>query len=78
MLNRKIKYMKKIGLFIIGIGIVVTLLGGFNYVTKKKIVDIGNLEITTNKNHVMEWSPYIGVAVIVLGIGVVLYGRKKG
>ena len=62
----------------IAIGLLITLLGGFNFITKKKIVDIGNLEITTNKNHVMEWSPYIGVAVMVLGIGVVLYGRKKG
>jgi LPXTG-motif cell wall-anchored protein len=69
--------MKNIGLFIIAIGILATLLGGFNYVTKKKIVDVGNLEITTNKNHVMSWSPFIGIAVIILGVGVVLYGRKK-
>jgi len=69
--------MKNVGLFIIAIGILATLLGGFNYVTKKKIVDVGNLEITTNKNHVMSWSPFIGIAVIILGVGVVLYGRKK-
>ena len=69
--------MKNVGLFIIAIGILATLLGGFNYVTKKKIVDVGNLEITTNKNHVMSWSPFIGIAVIILGVGVVLYSRKK-
>jgi uncharacterized membrane protein YidH (DUF202 family) len=69
--------MKNIGLFIIAVGILATILGGFNFVTKKKIVDVGNLEITTNKNHVMAWSPFIGIAVIILGVGVVLYGRKK-
>jgi len=70
--------MKKIGMIIIVIGLLATLFGGVNYVTKKKIVDIGKLEITQSKNHVMEWwSPYIGIAVIVLGVGMVLYGRKK-
>ena len=69
--------MKKIGMIIIVIGLLATLLGGFNYITKKKIVDIGNLEITQSKNHVMAWSPFIGIAVIVFGAGMVIYGRKK-
>jgi LPXTG-motif cell wall-anchored protein len=71
-------YMKKIGMFIIGLGLLATLFGGFNFVTKKKIIDVGNLEITTNKNHVMDWSPLFGIALIVVGAGLVLYGRKKG
>jgi uncharacterized membrane protein YidH (DUF202 family) len=69
--------MKKVGMFLIAIGLLAALLGGINYVTKKKIVDVGNLEITQSKNHVMAWSPFIGIAVIVLGVGIVLYGRKK-
>jgi len=47
---------KIIGLVIIAIGLVMTLYTGFNYVTKEKVVDIGNIEITADKDHTASWS----------------------
>jgi hypothetical protein len=69
--------MKASGLVIIVIGLLITLFTGFNYVTKKKVVDIGNLEITADKNHAVTWSPLVGIIVMVVGGGVYLYGLKK-
>jgi len=69
--------MKRAGIIILVIGILITVFTGFNYITKKKVVDIGNLEITQDKNHRLTWSPLIGVAVIVIGGVVLLYGVKR-
>ncbi|MBP6184295.1 MAG: hypothetical protein KA479_05095 [Saprospiraceae bacterium] len=69
--------MKQIGFILLVVGILITAYTGFNYVTKEKVVDIGPLEITQDKKHAVAWSPIIGIAVIVLGGGLVLFGNKK-
>ena len=61
---------KTIGLIIIAIGLIMTLYTGFNYVTKEKIVDIGSVEITADKDHTASWSPFIGIGIMVIGGGV--------
>ena len=68
---------KTIGLIIIGIGLIMTLYTGFNYVTKEKVVDIGSVEITADKDHTASWSPFIGIGIMVIGGVVFLYGKKK-
>jgi LPXTG-motif cell wall-anchored protein len=68
---------KIIGLVIVVIGLVMTLYTGFNYVTKEKVAEIGNIEITTDKDHTASWSPFIGIGVMVIGGVVFLYGKKK-
>ncbi|MBL7870954.1 MAG: hypothetical protein JNM78_05045 [Cyclobacteriaceae bacterium] len=68
--------MKKISIWIIAIGLLITLFTGFNYVTREKVVDIGDLEITANKNHTLEWSPIVGVVMVVVGGVLYLTGSK--
>ena len=68
---------KTIGLIIVAIGLLMTLYTGFNYVTKEKVVDIGSVEITADKDHTASWSPFIGIGIMVIGGVVFLYGKKK-
>lgn len=68
---------KTIGLIIIAIGLIMTLYTGFNYVTREKVVDLGSIEITKDKDHTASWSPFIGIGVMVIGGVVFLYGKKK-
>jgi hypothetical protein len=68
--------MKNAGIIILIIGLALTLFTGFNYITKKKVVDIGELEITANQNHFVSWSPFLGVAMMAAGVGLYLYGKK--
>jgi LPXTG-motif cell wall-anchored protein len=54
-----------------------TIYTGFNYVTREKVIDIGSVEITADKEHTASWSPLIGIGVIVVGGAVLLFGKKK-
>ncbi len=69
--------MKRTGLIILVIGLLITVFTGFNYITREKVVDLGELEITQNKNHDISWSPIIGVVVIAIGGGIYLAGMSK-
>jgi hypothetical protein len=59
--------MKKAGIIILIVGLAVTLFTGLTFVTKEKVVDIGALEISANKNHSLSWSPVIGVVMMAIG-----------
>lgn len=69
--------MKKIGLILLVLGVLLSVYSGFNFITKEKVVDIGDIQITADKNHTVVWSPILGIALIVIGGGVLLFGSKK-
>jgi hypothetical protein len=69
--------MKRAGIIILVIGLLITIFTVFNFVTKEKVVDIGNLEITKDTNHRLSWSPFIGIAVMLIGGVVIIYGIKR-
>jgi len=70
--------MKKVGITILVVGLIITLITGFSFITREKVVDIGNVEITRNKKHAVVWPPLAGVAVMIIGGGIILIGTKKG
>lgn len=67
--------MKKVGIVLVVIGLVMTLITGFNVITKKKIVDIGNIEINKEEKTPIYWSPILGL--ILLATGAVMYISDK-
>lgn len=69
--------MKKTGLIVFIVGVIMTALSGFDLMTREKIIDIGRIEITQQKRHVFDWSPLLGVCVIAVGAGVYLFARKN-
>jgi len=69
--------MKKTGIVILIIGLLLTIFTTFNYFTREKVVDLGKVEITANKRHHLTWSPLIGVGVMVAGGVVLLMASKK-
>ncbi len=68
--------MKNLGIILIVVGAVMMLVTGFNFVTKKKVVDIGPLEINKEENHPVQWSPIIGGVLLVGGIVAFVAGKK--
>lgn len=68
---------KNLGIVIIVIGVLMMIYTGFNYVTTEKVVDLGVIEINKQKNHPIQWSPIIGLLLIVGGVALVGFSKKK-
>ncbi|WP_299253517.1 hypothetical protein [uncultured Cytophaga sp.] len=67
--------MKNIAWVIIVIGALMIAYTGFTFVTKEKVVDLGPIEINKEKEHPVQWSPIVGV-VLVIG-GAIMLAKKK-
>lgn len=69
--------MKTIGIALIVIGLILTIVTGFKFFTKEEIVDVGPLEISASKPHSVDWSPALGVGIIVVGGILVIAGKRR-
>lgn len=65
-----------LGIVVVGIGIIMMIYTGFNYVTTEKVVDLGSVKISAEKNHPVQWSPIVGAILIVGGILIVVTSKK--
>lgn len=68
--------LKTIGIGIIIIGALMVFYTGFNYVTTEKVVDFGPIQINKQQNHLVQWSPIVGIVLIIFG-GILIIPEKK-
>jgi len=69
--------MKSLGIIVLVIGIIMTTFTGFNIVTKKKVVDLGAVEINKEEKTPIYWSPVTGGILIVVGAVILFAGSRK-
>lgn len=69
--------MKTTGIILLIVGLILTIFTSFKFFTKEKVVDLGKVEITTEKPHKVNWSPIIGIAIMGAGGIVLLLGYRK-
>ena len=69
--------MKAAGIIILIVGLLMTLYTGFGYMTKEKVLDMGDLEMTVDKHHTAAWSPLVGIGVMVVGGALLVVAKKK-
>lgn len=69
--------MKKLGIVLIVIGLLMTVITGFNVVTKKKVVDLGKLEINKEEKTPFYWSPVLGLILLGSGVIITLTDKSK-
>jgi uncharacterized membrane protein YidH (DUF202 family) len=67
---------KNIGFVLIIIGAIMAVYTGFNYVTTEKVIDIGPIAINKQQNHPVQWSPIVGVVLIIAGVVLVVKDKK--
>jgi len=63
--------MKKVSIVVFLVGLVLTIFTTVTYFTKEKVVDLGEIEISKEKPHSLNWSPIVGIAI--MGIGGILF-----
>jgi drug/metabolite transporter (DMT)-like permease len=68
---------KILGIVLIVVGIVGLAWGGFNYTTREKVVDIGPIHASRDKNHTVPLSPIAGAIALVGGIALVAVGKNN-
>jgi hypothetical protein len=71
--------MKKTGITLMILGLVLTVFTAVTIFTRERIVNMGDLKISVNKPHHFNWSPMIGVGVLICG-GIVFFlnpARKR-
>lgn len=69
---------KSVGFILIALGIILMVYTGFNYITTEKVVDLGPIEISKDKNHFVGWSPIVGIVLLVAGVIFLLRNKKVG
>ena len=67
--------MKTLGIILIIVGIIAFAYQGITYTSKKKVVDIGSVQVTANKTNTIPLPPIVGGIALVGGIILVLIGK---
>jgi len=69
--------MKLIGILIMIAGLGMTIYTAFSYFTREKVFQIGTVDVYRNQPHTFTWTPFVGLAIMVVGAFIVLQTRKK-
>ena len=65
-----------IGILLIVIGIASFAYQSFSYTTTEKAIDLGPIQVTTEKQHTIPLPPVIGAVALIGGVLLLLKGRN--
>jgi len=66
-----------IAVILIALGIAAFAYQGITYTTREKVVDIGPIQVTSEKTKTLPLPPIIGIIALVGGIVMLVVGVKK-
>lgn len=66
---------RTLGSIIILLGLIMLGYSGFTYFTKEKVVDLGAIQITKEKEHQVKWSPIVGGILVIGGIALAVSNK---
>ncbi|NTW23637.1 MAG: hypothetical protein HGA37_02965 [Lentimicrobium sp.] len=59
--------MKKTGIVVFLLGLGLTVFSTITFFTREKVVNLGKVEISRQKEHHLNISPFIGVSIMAIG-----------
>jgi uncharacterized membrane protein YidH (DUF202 family) len=66
-----------VGIILIIIGIIALVYGGFTYTKREKVLDIGPIQATAERQKTIPFPPVLGSICLVGGIVLVVVGSRK-
>ncbi len=69
--------MKLIGVLLIVFGIVALAVGGISYTKREKVIDLGPIQATADRQKTIPLSPIAGIASIAAGVALVAVGSRR-
>lgn len=70
--------MKVFGIILVILGIVMLVWTGFSFTREEKLIDIGSLEVSAEKEEQVNWPPYVGGVILVAGVVLLVAGKRRG
>jgi drug/metabolite transporter (DMT)-like permease len=67
---------KMLGIILIVVGLIGLAWGGFTYTTREKIVDVGPIHASRDKDHTIPLPPMAGALALIGGVVLVVAGKK--
>lgn len=68
--------MKAAGIVLVILGVLMCIFTTVDFTQEKKVVDLGPIQINKKEHKSLAWPVYAGVGVGVLGIGLIIAGKK--
>jgi len=56
------------GIALIILGVMMFIYTGINFITTKKVIEVGSVDIRRQENHPIQWSPIVGAVIVVSGL----------
>ena len=71
------KPMSIAGLLLVIAGIVALAVGRFSYTSEEKVLELGPIVATADKEHTVRIPDIAGIIAVVAGLGLVIVGRRR-
>jgi hypothetical protein len=69
--------MKIVGMVMIVIGIIALAYGGITYTTREKVLDIGPIEATAERQKTIPLPPLLGGLALAGGVALLIVGSRR-
>ena len=69
--------MKIVGLVLIALGVLALMYGAITYTSRDKVIDLGPIQATADREHSIPVPPLAGAALVGVGAVLLVVGRKK-
>jgi uncharacterized membrane protein len=69
--------MALIGILLVIAGVVALAVRSFSFTTQEKVVDVGPIHATADKEHDVYLYPAAGIAAILIGGALIVVGRRR-
>ena len=66
-----------LGVVLIVLGVVAFAYQGFNYTTRETAIDLGPIEVTTERTRRLPLPPIVGAVAVVGGIVLLIAGKRR-
>jgi len=67
-----------LGVLLIVAGLVALAYQGFTYTRREKVIDLGPIQATAERERTVPLPPVVGIAAVAAGVALVFAGVRKG
>jgi len=68
---------KIVGIILVVFGVLALAYGGFSYTKRDKVIDLGPVQASVERQHTVPLSPIVGIAAIAGGVALLVVGSRS-